>query len=156
MSNSSCRLSNGAVSVPGLLPRPMAQLANWGGVVRRQGGEGNVAFASHSRHLTANPLRAAIAMCEDSWEAWYPSGVQRIQDYAQLRTSHIVVSHIVVSHISTLLSLTLLGVSAKLLATFPPFGCRTALLSTFYVIALEINPFGFRYIQGRTILQRII
>ena len=32
------------------------------------------------------------------------------------------------------------GLSAKLLATFSPFGCRTALLSTFCVIAPSIDP----------------
>ena len=34
------------------------------------------------------------------------------------------------------------GLSAKLPATFSPFGCRTTLLSTFCVIASSINPFG--------------
>ena len=29
---------------------------------------------SATRRLTAYPFRAAIAMCEDSWKAWYPSG----------------------------------------------------------------------------------
>ena len=34
------------------------------------------------------------------------------------------------------------GLSAKPLVTFSPFGCRTAQLSTFCVIASSINPFG--------------
>ena len=34
------------------------------------------------------------------------------------------------------------GLSAKVPATFVPFGCPTALLSTFCVIASSINPFG--------------
>ena len=36
------------------------------------------------------------------------------------------------------------GAVCKALSNFLPFGCRTALLSTFCVIALNTNPFGIR------------
>ena len=45
-----------------------------------------------------------------------------------------------------------LGLTAKLPATFSPFGCRTALLSTFSALGLKPNARGCALGRGRSVL----